>query len=106
MLLSYLAKILCHRPERSGLPSAVRGAGAVRFGLRSGVRGMPGVGYFSHCAARGVVIPKIANATIINSPHRNLVMISAPQFWEMEEILYSLTRTAIGVSARAGHLSD
>jgi hypothetical protein len=29
-------------PERSGLPSAVFGAGAVRFGLPSGSRGMPG----------------------------------------------------------------
>src|SRR5438128_11421681 len=44
----------CHRPDRSGLPSAVRGAGAVRFGLPSAVRGMPGVGRSTHCAARGV----------------------------------------------------
>ena len=51
MLRSYLNELLCHRPERSGLPSAVRGAGAVRFGLPSAVRGMPGVGCFSHCAA-------------------------------------------------------
>src|SRR5580692_9070918 len=42
-----------HRPERSGLPSAVRGAGAVRLGLPSAVRGMPGVGRLSHCAASG-----------------------------------------------------
>src|SRR5919201_328416 len=32
-----------HKPDRSGLPSGVFGAGAVRFGLPSGVRGMPGV---------------------------------------------------------------
>src|SRR5439155_1013431 len=37
-------------PERSGLPSGVRGAGAVRFGFPSGIRGTPAVGYFSHCA--------------------------------------------------------
>src|SRR5438128_6314185 len=74
--------IHCHRPERSGLPSAVRGAGAVRFGLASGVRGMPGVGYFSHCAASGVVIPQIANATIINTQKRDLAMISASSLLE------------------------
>src|SRR6266571_9538108 len=55
MLRSYLSEILCHRPDMSGLPSAVRGAGAVRLGLPPGVRGMPGVGCFSHCAASGVV---------------------------------------------------
>src|SRR5215510_14390607 len=44
----------CHRPDRSGLPSAVRGVGAVRFGLPSAVRGMPGVGWLTHWAARGV----------------------------------------------------
>src|SRR2546422_3429804 len=35
---------LCQRPERSGFPSAVLGAGAERFGLPSGVRGRPAVG--------------------------------------------------------------
>src|SRR5438477_10980211 len=50
--------IHCHRPARSGLPSAVRGAGAVRFGLPSAVRGMPGVGYVNHCAASGAVEAK------------------------------------------------
>src|SRR5439155_16742341 len=44
----------CHRPVRSGLPSAARGAGALRFGLPSAVRGIPGVGRCSHCAASGV----------------------------------------------------
>lgn len=33
-----------HKPERSGLPSAVRGARAERFGLPSFVRGTAGVG--------------------------------------------------------------
>src|SRR5262245_25476580 len=82
MFCSYLAKILCQRPVRSGLPSAVRGAGAARFGLRSGVRGMPGAGYFIHCASSGVVIPQIANATIINTQNRNLLMISASSILE------------------------
>src|SRR5207244_10739740 len=37
-------------PERSGLPSGVLGAGAERFGFPSRVRGIPGVGWRSHCA--------------------------------------------------------
>ena len=40
----------CHRPDKSGLPSGVLGAGAARFGLPSAVRGIPGVGQSSHCA--------------------------------------------------------
>src|SRR5213594_3786176 len=45
----------CHKPDKSGLPSGVRGAGAARFGLPSSLRGMPGVGCFNHCAPSGVV---------------------------------------------------
>src|SRR6266850_8257476 len=41
-----------HIPEKSGLPSAVRGVGAVRLGFPSGVRGTPAVGYFNHWAER------------------------------------------------------
>src|ERR1700688_1114757 len=37
-------------PDRSGLPSAVCGAGAVRSGLPSGVLGTPAVPYGGHCA--------------------------------------------------------
>ena len=37
-------------PEKSTLPSAVRGAGASRFGVPSALRGTPGVGYEGHCA--------------------------------------------------------
>ena len=33
-----------YRPVRSGFLSAVLGAGAVRFGFPSAVRGIPGVG--------------------------------------------------------------
>jgi hypothetical protein len=39
-----LSDFSSHSPEKSGLPPAVRGAGAARFGLPSGVRGIPGVG--------------------------------------------------------------
>ena len=38
-------------PEKSTLPSAVRGAGPSRTGLPSAVRGTPGVGYAGHWAA-------------------------------------------------------
>src|SRR5207253_2916345 len=34
----------CQSPERSGFPLEARGAGAVRFGLPSRVRGVPGAG--------------------------------------------------------------
>jgi hypothetical protein len=37
-----------HIPEKSGLPPEVFGAGARRFGLPSGVRGVPGVGKLIH----------------------------------------------------------
>src|SRR5262245_38689187 len=40
----------CQIPERLGFPSAVRGAGASRFGWPFSSRGIPGVGYFTHCA--------------------------------------------------------
>ena len=41
---------MSHMPEKSGLPSAVRGAGALRFGFPFANRGTPAVGYFSHWA--------------------------------------------------------
>src|ERR1700722_5915477 len=41
---------LLHTPLKSGLPLAMRGAGAFRFGLPSRVLGTCAVGYFSHCA--------------------------------------------------------
>src|SRR3984893_8441365 len=45
---------VCQTPERSGLPSEERGAAALRLGLPSRVRGVPGVGKFSHCACAQV----------------------------------------------------
>jgi hypothetical protein len=38
-------------PEKSGLPSGVRGVTARRFGEPSGNLGTPAVGYVNHCAA-------------------------------------------------------
>src|SRR5271165_1006848 len=39
ILIRYFGEILFHTPEKSGLPSAVRGAGAARFGFPLGKRG-------------------------------------------------------------------
>src|SRR5688572_2966689 len=63
MLRAYFGENFVHRPDRSGLPSEARGAGAVRFGLPSAVRGMPGVWCLSHCAASGVLRPTARIAT-------------------------------------------
>src|SRR5215475_1627416 len=54
-----------HRPERSGLPSAVRGAGAVRFGLPSLPFGTPGVGWLTHWAAAGVQAASTIHTTAV-----------------------------------------
>src|SRR5712691_3613137 len=52
-------------PERSGLPSAARGAGAERLGWPLGVLGTLGVGYFNHWAPKGRASgAEIANATM------------------------------------------
>jgi hypothetical protein len=42
-------------PDKSGVPSGILGAGPERFGVPSALRGIPGVGWFSHCAASGVL---------------------------------------------------
>src|SRR5579862_9006580 len=49
ILIRYFAPAGCHTPDKSGLRSAFRGAGAVRSGLPSLVIGTPSVGTFSHC---------------------------------------------------------
>src|SRR5688572_12805784 len=58
---------VAHKPERSGLPSGDLGAGAARFGLPSGKRGMPGVGVFNHCACADTVTSNTA-ATATSFP--------------------------------------
>src|SRR5262247_1463647 len=50
MFRMYLGLLGAHTPDRSGWPSGVRGAGAERFGLPSGPRGIEPDGTFSHCA--------------------------------------------------------
>jgi hypothetical protein len=49
-------------PERSIFP-LTRGAGAVRFGLPSAVRGMPAERRFSHCA--GVIAENVHSAAVM-----------------------------------------
>src|SRR6185295_16482544 len=63
------------RPEKSGWPSAVFGAGAVRLNFPSAVLGTLGVGYFSHCApavpltARTATSANIARSTEVFALH-------------------------------------
>src|SRR6516162_8838579 len=49
----------CQIPERSGLPFT-RGTGPVMFTWPAGVRGAPGVGWFSHWARAHRQVPTIA----------------------------------------------
>src|ERR1700728_1767075 len=51
ILIRYLRPGTSQIPPRSGLPSGNRGAGPDRSGLPSLVRGIPGVGWLSHCAS-------------------------------------------------------
>ena len=41
--------LACQSPDKSGLPSAAFGDGALRFGSPLARRGTPAVGWFSHC---------------------------------------------------------
>src|SRR4029453_1593183 len=97
MLREYFGDTLFHRPERSGLPSAVRGAGAVRLGFPSAVRGIPGVGTFSHCANAGVAVhpamtkyeTKAKRARTFIDPPRDLRVVV--RFWMARaEVLYDI----------------
>jgi hypothetical protein len=50
-------------PEKSGLPSGVRGVDARRFGEPSGNLGTPAVGYVNHCAEADAALIT-ANTTV------------------------------------------
>src|SRR5687768_15345152 len=54
-------------PLKSGRPSAVLGAGAFKLGLPSGRRGMPGVGWFNHCAAGAAAMATTATMQVRTS---------------------------------------
>src|SRR5215468_10106516 len=64
-LFGYAPESNRQRPVKSGLPD-VRGAGALRFGAPSGVRGRPGVFSLIHWAsadpAASVTTPRITSA--------------------------------------------
>src|SRR4029453_15194118 len=67
-----------HTPVRSGLPSAVLGAGAETFGLPSAVRGVPGSGTWIHCACAAWDAPSrpIASSTHTAEADEELTSIS------------------------------
>src|SRR4029453_19251530 len=68
-------------PERSGVPSAARGAGAGRFGLPWGRWGTPAVGYLIHCAAAGTD-SKTAMSGMANDCRIDFVpILQAPLRW-------------------------
>src|SRR5512140_3311176 len=56
-----------HTPEKSGLPSFVRGVGAERSGLPFASRGMPAVGYVIHwaCTETAAVASAISHPTMV-----------------------------------------
>jgi hypothetical protein len=56
-------------PEKSGLPSGVRGVDAPRFGTPLGVLGTPAVGYLIHWLASGVA-SAAAIGIELNQPFR------------------------------------
>src|SRR5262245_22266259 len=57
-------------PERSGLPSAVRGAGALRFTLPSAPCGTPGSARLGHCAETEGERTVAMATTTANMKHR------------------------------------
>ena len=64
-------------PEKSGLPSAIRGGGADMFTLPSAVCGTPAVGYFNHCADKCVdetCAISVTKATAMNGLQRRLIL--------------------------------
>src|SRR5262247_2374238 len=69
-------------PEKSTLPSAVRGVGASRVGLPSAARGTPGVGCDGHCANNFGDIATTTATTpaspILLAITRNLLLVRPP----------------------------
>src|SRR5262245_51695228 len=58
--------VIIHTPEKSGLPSEARGAGAVRFGFPSAPLGMPW-GYSGHWAdSEEDNAARVANSAVMN----------------------------------------
>src|SRR5690349_13430755 len=68
-----LGSPVAQTPEKSGLPFAIRGAGAAMSTLPSGLRGTPAVGYFTHCAARGAAATEANRAGAMSATLRRSV---------------------------------
>src|SRR5439155_8486166 len=68
-------RTICQIPERSGLPSDVRGAGASRLGCPSGNLGTLGVGRDGHCA-RALVANRAIPKAAVMSP-----FITSSRYW-------------------------
>src|SRR6267154_2120507 len=78
-------------PASSGLPSDVRGAGAVRLGLPSAVRGTFGVGTVSHCADAVELMAKamaIAGIVIVRA---RIAFLPPPELFTLHFELYYFT---------------
>ena len=68
-LLGQLALSVSQIPEKSGVPSGVRGAGAEELNLPLAVRGTPAVGYFSHWA--NTVVHERVTASVMSTRSAN-----------------------------------
>src|SRR5207249_8898976 len=64
-----LALPVSQMPEKSGLPSDVRGGSADKLGLPSEVVGTPAVGYRIHCPNTGRGQLKVLASTISSTVH-------------------------------------
>ncbi len=87
----------CHSPDRSGLPSGIRGAGAARLGLPSAVFGTPAGRWFGHCAEARA--GRAANATAASNvfmrsplPRRHFVLLFFPASTCLS--IHAMTRSA------------
>src|SRR5207247_7110648 len=99
----YLVSGFLQIPVRSGLPSAVLGAGAVRFGFPLGRRGVFGSGTFTHCAdAAPDMTRRIAIAAAFN-----FMALSARGFYGILATVASFVGgVKIGARAQARYSVD
>src|SRR5689334_10988021 len=70
--LAQLKLSVSQMPDKSGLPSGARGAGAERFGFPSAVLGRPAVGYFRYWAATAADQLSAEVAAIANRADRTI----------------------------------
>src|SRR5438552_9596162 len=92
-------------PERSGFPSAFLGAGADRLGLPSAIRGMPGVGYLSHCAAGAAPIINTAASVSRRANMTILLLVRRGVRWSTIRLSYPLDARVLA-GPRKNHRSN